>query len=70
MIKYDDNSIIPFGKHKNVKLANVPADYLMWLEDEIAQKPFYRRSIQEKGILSYIRDNRAVLEKEIKEAEL
>jgi uncharacterized protein (DUF3820 family) len=30
----DDNSRMPFGKHKNEKLANVPADYLIWLHKE------------------------------------
>lgn len=30
----DDNSIMPFGKHKGEKLANVPADYLIWLHDQ------------------------------------
>lgn len=29
-----DESIMPFGKHKGVKLANVPADYLLFLHKE------------------------------------
>lgn len=29
----NDNSIMPFGKYKGVKLANVPASYLLWLYD-------------------------------------
>lgn len=29
----NDESIMPFGKHKGEKLANVPADYLLWLYD-------------------------------------
>ena len=27
----NDNSLMPFGKHKGEKLANVPASYLLWL---------------------------------------
>jgi len=27
----DDNSIMPIGKHKGQKLANVPPEYLLWL---------------------------------------
>jgi len=30
----DDNSLMPFGKFKGVKLANVPAWYLLWLYNE------------------------------------
>jgi uncharacterized protein (DUF3820 family) len=29
-----DESIMPFGKHKGEKLANVPPEYLLWLYDE------------------------------------
>jgi uncharacterized protein (DUF3820 family) len=30
----DDNSRMPWGKYKNEKMANVPADYLLWLLKE------------------------------------
>lgn len=30
----DDNSIMPFGKHKGTKLANVPAGDLIWYYDQ------------------------------------
>ena len=30
----DDNSIMFFGVHKGKKLANVPAQYLLWLHKE------------------------------------
>jgi uncharacterized protein (DUF3820 family) len=30
---YNDNTIMPFGKHEGKKLANVPGPYLMWLYD-------------------------------------
>jgi uncharacterized protein (DUF3820 family) len=30
----DDNSLMPFGAHKGKKLANVPAQYLLWLHKE------------------------------------
>ena len=29
-----DESIMPFGKHKGEKLANVPSSYLLWLFEE------------------------------------
>lgn len=28
-----DNDPMPFGKHQGTKMANVPADYLLWLHD-------------------------------------
>ena len=29
----NDNSLMPWGKHKGEKMANVPASYLLWLFD-------------------------------------
>lgn len=29
--KFDDNSLMPFGKYKGYNMINVPADYLLWL---------------------------------------
>lgn len=29
-----DNSIMPFGKHRGKRLADVPAVYLMWLSSK------------------------------------
>lgn len=31
MIMLTDNDIMPFGKHKGIKMANVPDSYLLWL---------------------------------------
>ena len=31
--KMTDNSLMPFGKYKGEKMANVPFDYLLWLYD-------------------------------------
>lgn len=28
-----DISLMPFGKHKGEKMANVPPEYLLWLYD-------------------------------------
>ena len=28
-----DNSIMPYGKHQGKELANVPADYFIWMYD-------------------------------------
>lgn len=31
--KITDTSLMPWGKHKGVKMANIPPDYLLWLLD-------------------------------------
>lgn len=54
----DDNSIMPFGKHKGEKMANVPDDYLDWYwgENEIA---YYGRRLNpvQTEIMEYIEEN-------------
>lgn len=47
----DDNTPMTFGKYKGEKLANVPADYLIWL---------YRKGTS-KGLMRYIEENEDVL---------
>ncbi len=32
-MKLTDKSLMPYGKYKGVEMANVPADYLLWLYD-------------------------------------
>jgi uncharacterized protein (DUF3820 family) len=52
-----DESIMPFGKFKGKKLANVDASYLIWLYDN--NKCFGE-------LKSYIIDNLDILKHEIK----
>lgn len=52
-----DTDLMPFGKHQGKALANVPADYLLWL---------YREGKVNKEIKQYIEDNLDVLKKEAK----
>lgn len=53
----DDNTPMPFGEHKGEKLANVPADYLIWL---------YRKGTI-IGLMRYIEENEDVLLQESKQ---
>lgn len=46
---------MPFGKHKGTKMANVPADYLLWLYGQEC----------DRIIKDYIKDNLDVLSIEI-----
>lgn len=50
-----DESIMPFGKHKGEKMANVPAPYLMWL---------YENNKCTKDVKQYIMNNMEVLKRE------
>jgi len=52
----NDESLIPFGKYKGEKLANVPPDYLLWLFDN--GKCY-------GDLKEYIKDNLDVLRSEI-----
>jgi uncharacterized protein (DUF3820 family) len=52
----NDESIMPFGKHKGEKMANIPPDYLLWLFDNGKCYGEVRQ---------YIEDNLEVLKSEI-----
>lgn len=56
---FTDESPMPFGKHKGEKLANVPADYLLYI---------YGISYSQ-GLKDYIDENRDVLNTEIQRNE-
>jgi len=58
--KLNDDSIMPWGKYKDYSMANVPADYLIWL---------YENNKCDASVKEYIIDNLSVLKKEVKEKE-
>lgn len=58
----NDESIMPFGKHKGEKLANVPAKYLLWLYDTGCNS-----GTSHEELKAYIEDNMDVLKQEVKE---
>lgn len=51
-----DKSPMPYGKHKGVEMANVPASYLIWL---------YENDKCTDDVREYIEDNMDVLKIEI-----
>lgn len=53
----NDDSLMPWGKYKGVKMANVPAEYLRWL---------YDNNKCNGAVKAYIEDNLDVIEVEIK----
>lgn len=59
MIRMDDSSLMPFGKYKGTKLANVPASYLLFV---------YENYQLHENLKEYIKKNKDVLEAEVKRA--
>ena len=55
----NDNSLMPFGKYRNVKMANVPASYLIWL--------YNTGGNTYSDVRAYIKNNLEVLQKEIEQ---
>lgn len=49
---FTDNSIMPFGMHKGKAMANVPANYLLWLNEQ---------SVTHSQLKEYIKNNLDVL---------
>ncbi len=54
----DDNSIMPFGKHKGKRLVDVPADYLLWCYENLTNLS--------KDLKEYIEGNKDFLEDEFR----
>lgn len=54
---FNDNSIMPFGIHKDKTMTNVPADYLLYL---------LRENKCSGEVKQYIEENKEVLEIEVK----
>lgn len=48
MAKLDDDSLMPWGKHKGLLMAEVPDSYLLWL---------YQEKRAKGNVLDYIEDN-------------
>jgi uncharacterized protein (DUF3820 family) len=52
-MNYTDETLMPFGRWKNTKLANVSPNYLLWIYDNIPNL--------HEGFKKYIDDNRQLL---------
>jgi len=52
-----DESPMPYGKHKGVAMANVPADYLLYM---------YNQDMLTEEVSAYVEDNMDVLEQEVR----
>lgn len=57
MNKLTDNSKMPWGKYEGEKMANVPAEYLLWC---------FNNNKCSKEVAVYIQDNLDVLKAEVR----
>lgn len=55
LYEVNDNTVMPFGKFKGEKMANVPAKYLLWI---------YEQYWCVGAIKKYIKENLEILKKE------
>ena len=46
-MKFTDTSIMPYGKHQGKAMADVPADYLIWLHDNGKCSPLVAAYVEE-----------------------
>lgn len=60
-----DTSLMPFGKFEGTAMANIPADYLLWLYKKNQQTRTYGKM---KAVMDYIEENKEVLEQEVKQS--
>jgi uncharacterized protein (DUF3820 family) len=64
----NDESPMPIGKmYAGMPMTDVPADYLIWLHDEISKMAPNKRSFSQKIVLEYAQENMEVLKQEIKD---
>lgn len=59
-MKITDSTIMDGGKYKGRKMSDVPADYLLWLADNVTSARWF-------DVLEYVEANRSVLEKEVED---
>lgn len=62
-MKLTDESIMPFGIHCDKKMEDVPAEYLLWLRDDMIDKGGPTRD-QAKAVMVYVEENWQALTKE------
>jgi hypothetical protein len=62
VLEFDDETPMPFGKHRGEPLGRVPASYLSWLGENLEGDSPVRLAL-----LAYIAENAAAIELELRE---
>ena len=68
MAKMNDNTPMPFGKHKGKAMVEVPASYLLWYWNEHEGQSTVGMYPDKRNVLKYIEENLDVLKKEVRES--
>jgi hypothetical protein len=63
-MKLTDQSPMPFGTHKDKPMEKVPADYLLWLYDDMSQQGFHDNTPARAALWEYMEENHTALCKE------
>lgn len=64
---FTEESTMPFGKFAGRKIANVPAEYLIWLNDQSKNFAPNKKTLFQKYLKDYVEKNKEALELKIKE---
>jgi hypothetical protein len=66
-LQLTDESIMTFGAHKGKALQDVPATWLIWIYQELTHSIYNKQTLTEfnKALHAYIKDNMAVIQKEL-----
>ena len=64
MSKLTDQSLMPFGMHKNKIMENVPAAWLDWFHGECNPE---KTNSEARAVLDYIKRNRKAITAELEE---
>lgn len=70
IMQLTDRDLMPFGKHKGKPMADVPAEYLDWLDGEITRSRMAgeRQTRQTAEVHRYINENRKAINAELEAA--
>ena len=66
MSAIDDSYVMPFGKHRGLKIGDVPADYLLWLWNNGLWDD-NGLTLAQRNVHDYIRENVAATEMDAKD---
>lgn len=67
MATLTDDDLMPFGKYKGKKMGGVPANYILYMYEEIRHIAPNKRNLNQAMFVKYAEENKQVLEKQAKE---
>ena len=67
----EDSSPMPFGQHEKTEMKDVPAKYLLWMNDNLVEREQGGQKLRddEKAVMSYVQERIEAIELEAEEEE-